>query len=33
MEKAIELLGCNPEMLFELGEELIMEVEDGKESS
>ena len=32
MEKALELLGCNPEMLFELSEEIIMEVEDGKET-
>lgn len=29
MEKALELLGCNPEMLFELSEELIMEEVDG----
>jgi hypothetical protein len=33
MEKALELLGCNPEMLFELSEEIIMEVEDGKETA
>ena len=33
MEKALELLGENPEMLFELSEEIIMEVEDGKETA
>ena len=30
MEKAIELLGCNPEMLFELSEELVMEGVDAE---
>jgi len=33
MEKALELLGENPEMLFELGEEIIMEETDERETS
>lgn len=33
MKKALELLGENPEMLFELSDEIIIEVEDERETS
>lgn len=29
MSKAIEIIGCQPEMIFELSDELLMEEENG----